>query len=227
MVELVDFRYWSQGWLREGDYLSYRREGITYYERVLMRNLAHYVYPWPETIAAGEPSEGKIPDKLQVTRGYDPRTHLNRIWQVIFGINKEVYIYIQLPTDVKRHGIPKQPWHSKEWREVAHFEEWMSPFNEPTFLTEHFMLRPETYRISFDAYNPQDIDITDLKLNFFINKMVTERVGSEGYTEVGLQLEATQPRWQEVLKKLYQRLIPCRPITILPVRAPAEAPAGE
>jgi len=227
MVELVDFRYWSQGWLREGDYLSYRREGVTYYERVIMRDLAHFEYVWPETVSAGGTSEGKIPDKLEVTRGYNPKTYLNRIWQLIFGIKGEVYIYIQLPTDAKRHGIPKQPWHSKELREVAHFEEWMSPFHEPTFLTEHFMLRPETYRISFDAYNPQDIDLTDLRLNFFINKMVTERVGSERYTEVGLELVATRPRWQEVLKKLYQRVIPCRPITILPVTAPAVAPAGE
>jgi len=224
---MVDWKNWSDGWLREGYYLSYMREGVTYYERVIMRDLAHFEYVWPETVPAGETSEGKIPDKLQVTRGYDPKTKLNRIWQLIFGIKGQAYIYVQLPTDAKRHGIPKQPWHSKELREVAHFEEWMSPFKEPTFLTEHFMIRPETHRISFDAYNPQDIDLTDLRLNFFIAKLVTERIGSEGYTEVGVVLEPTRPRFKEILDKLYRRLVYCRPITILPVRAPAVAPGGE
>jgi hypothetical protein len=60
-----------------------------------------------------------------------------------------------------------------------------------------------------------------------IAKLVNERVGTESYTEEGLKLEATQKRWEETLKKLYQRQIPCRPITILPVRMPAEAPSGE
>jgi hypothetical protein len=225
MVELVDWRYWSQGWLREGDYLSYVADGITYYERVLMRDWAHYVYALP-SIAAGETTEGNIPDDMEVTRGYDERTHLNYIWQVIFGIKGEAYIYVQLPTDVKRHGTAKKPWHSKEKRDVAHFEEWMSPFHEPSFVTEHFLKRPETYRISFDGYNPQSITVTP-ELNFIIAKLVTERVGTEAYTEAGLELKVTQPRWEEILKKLYQRQIPCRPITILPVRMPAAAPSGE
>jgi len=37
----------------------------------------------------------------------------------------------------------------------------------------------------------------------------------------------TAPRWKETLDKLYRRVIPHRPLTILPVRAPAEAPVGE
>jgi len=224
---MADWREWSDGWLREGYYLSYMREGVVYYERVVMRDLAHYEYPWPETVPAGETSGPFVPDKLQVTRGYDPRTNLNRIWQLIFGIKGEALIYVELPTDLKRHGLPKQPWHTKEVREVAHFEEWMSPFHEPSFLTEHFMLRPDAYRIDFSAYNPQDIDLTDLRLNIFIAKMVTERIGTETYTEVGVALTPTRPRFKEVLDKLYRRLVYHRPITIMPVRAPAEAPAGE
>jgi len=222
---MSNWKEWSEGWLKEGHYLSYKLEGITYYERVLMRDLARYVYELP-TVDADGISEGNIPDDLEITKGYNERTHLNHIWQIIFGIKGEVYIYVQLPTDIKRHGTAKKPWYSREHYEVAHFEEWMSPFHEPVFITEHFLKRPETYRISFDVYNPTRISITP-KLNFIIAKLVTERVGTEAYTEVGLELTPTQPRWGEVLKKLYQRTIPCRPITILPVRMPATAPAGE
>ena len=186
-----------------------------------MRDFAHYVYALP-TIPAGETVEGQIPDDLEVTLSYNPKTNRNYIWQVIFGIKGQAYIYVQLPTDTKRHGTAKRPWHSKEFREVAHFEEWMSPFHEPSFITEHFLKRPETYRISFDAYNPTNIDLTDVKLNFLINKLVTERIGTESE---GV-LEPTRPKFKEVLIKLSQRLIPCRPISILPVRMPAVAPAG-
>jgi len=222
---VVDWRDWSQGWLKEGMYISYTIERVTYYERVFMRDWARYVYTLP-TVEPGETTEGNIPDDLEVTRGYDERSHLNHIWQIIFGIKGQVYIYIQLPTDVKRHGTAKRPWPSKEFREVAHYEEWMSPFYEPTFVTEHFLKRPETYRISIDAYNPTNVSITP-KLNFIIAKLVTERIGVEYYDEGGLHLEPTHPRWKEVLEKLYKRLIPCRPISILPVRLPAAAPAGE
>jgi len=224
---MVDWREWSDGWLREGHFISFIREGITYYERVLLRDLAHYEYIWPETVKAGETSGPYVPKDLEITRGYNKVTKLNRIWQMIFGIKGQAYIYVELPTDLKRHGVPKRPWHTTELREVAHFTESMSSFQEPTFLTEHFMMRPDTYRIDFTAYNPQDIDLTNLRLNIFLAKMVTERIGTEEYTEAGLVLTPTKPRWREVLDKLYRRLIPCRPITLLPVRAPAEAPAAE
>jgi len=221
---MEDWRNWSQGWLKEGMYLSFTLNGITYYERVLMRDWAHYVYEL-DTVSSGGTSEGNIPDDLEVTAGYDEYTHHNNIWQIIFGIKGQVYIYIQLPTDIKRHGTAKKPWPSADMRKVGHFEEWMSPFHEPTFITEHFLKRPETYRISFDVYNPTDISITP-ELNFMIAKLVTERVGTESYTERGVALKPTEPRWDETLKKLYQRTLPCRPITILPVRLPATAPAG-
>jgi hypothetical protein len=222
---MADWKEWSEGWLKEGYYISYLVDGITYYERVVMRDFAHYVYVWPETIGIGETSEGHIPEDLEVTRGYDPKTNLNHIWQIIFGIKGQAYIYVQLPADVKRHGTAKRPWHSRELREVAHFEEWMSPYDDPSFITEHWLKRPETYRISFDAYNPPSngIALTELKLNFFVNKVVTERIGTE---EKG-ELTATQARFDDVLKKLSQRLIPCRPISIMPVRLPAAAPSGE
>lgn len=224
---------WSD-WLREGFYISYRRDGIRYYEHIIERDFAHYEYDWPETIDAGTESGPYIPADLEITRGYDQNNNTNNLWQVIFGIKGQAYIYIELPTDTHRHGIPKRPKPGTDLREVSHFEEWMSPFKEPSFITEHFMMRPETMHIAFDAYNPQAIDLPDVRLNIFIAKLVTERIGTEEYGKLVTPLMKTpditsrlEARWMETLEKLYKRTMPFRPITIMPVTAPAVAPAGE
>ena len=218
-----DFRDWSEGWLKEGFFISYVRDGVHYYEYICQRDMAHWEYDWPEPISAAHDSGPFVPEQLEITKGYDDKTNTNHVWQVIFGIKGEVYIYVELPTDLHRHGIPKVPKPSPTMRRVSHFEEWMSAFNEPTFITEHFMMRPDTQQICLSAYNPNSINFTDVKLNFFISKMVTERVGT---VENGRQFPKAD-RWTETLDKLYRRLIPQRPITLLPVRMPAEAPAGE
>lgn len=219
----IDWKDWSNGWLKEGQFLSYWREGVRFYEFIIQRDLGHWEYDWAETIGATAVSGPTVPAQLEITRGYDEKTNLNRIWQLIFGIKGEVYIYVELPTDLHRHGIPKVPKPSATFHRVSHFEEWMSPFQEPTFLTEHFLMRPETARIALSAYNPNAIDMTDVTLNFFLAKMVTERIG----TVTNGRQTPSSPRFTDTLDKLYRRLIPHRPITILPVRAPAEAPTGE
>jgi len=219
---LANWKDWSEGWLREGFYVSYLRDGVTYYERITARDFAHYVYTWPETVEPDGVSGPYVPEDLQVTRGYDERTNTNYFWQVIFGIKGQVYIYVELPSDVHRHGLPKRPKPTKDLREVSHFEEWMSPFHEPSFITEHFMMRPDTYRIALSAYNPTSISVKP-ELNFFIARIITERIGTE---EAG-RLTPAQAKFAEVLEKLHRRTIPVRPITLMPVRAPAVAPAGE
>lgn len=219
----INFRDWSDGWLKEGFYLSYIREGIRYYEHILQRDMAHWEYPWPETIVALTDSGPFVPADLEITRGYKAETNLNHIWQLIFGIKGQVYIYVELPTDTHRHGIPKVPKPSTAIRYVSHFEEWMSGFMEPTFITEHFMMRPETYQIALSAYNPNSIAQPSVRLNFFISKMITERIG----TATNNALTPAKARFQELLEKLHKQLVPCTPISILPVSMPAEAPAGE
>jgi len=213
-----DWKEWS-AWLREGHFVSFvhPEEKARIYEHVIARDLAHYVYEWPETVAAGEESGPHVPDDLEVTQGYDERANTNRIWQLIFGIKGQVYIYVELPTDIHRHGLPKVPKPSRTLREVSHFEEWMSPFHEPSFITEHIMVRPWTDRIAFTAYNPTDVDLRP-RLNIFVNRLVTERIGVERPDGT---LEPAKPKFREVLEKLAKRVVPHRPLTILPVRAPA------
>jgi len=183
--------------------------------------MGHWEYDWPESIASLADSGPFIPESLQITRGYNKKTNQNRIWQMIFGIKTQTYIYIELPTDLHRHGIPKDPKPSTANRRTSHFTEWMSPFMEPSFITEHFMQKDEGLeQIAFDAYNPTSITLTPT-LNIFLAKISTERIGTEMYEDGRLVLEPTQSRFSEVLDKLYRRVIPQRPLTLMPVRAPA------
>ena len=108
---------WSQGWIKTGFFISYYMEGVKYYEYVVARDFAHYVYTWHESVAPGEESGPTVISNLLITRGYDSKTNLNRIWQVIFGIRGEVYVYVELPTDIHRHGLPKIPKPTTEMKQ--------------------------------------------------------------------------------------------------------------
>ena len=223
MTDLIDFRNWSDGWLKAGYYISYIRDGVLFYEHIIQRDMAHWVYDWPETITTGVESGPDVPELLEITKGYDQRTNTNQIWQIIFGIKSQIYLYVELPTDLHRHGIPKRPKPGTAQWDVSHFTEEMSQYLTPTFITEHYMMRPDTSQICLSAYNPNTISMTDVKINFFINKMVTNRIGT---VTNGIQAPS-RPRFRELLDKLYRHVIPCSPITFMPVRAPAEAPGGE
>ena len=219
---MVKYLEWSD-WLREGYFISYLVEGVRYYEHIVQRDLGHWEYEWPETISATSDSGPFVPADLEITRGFDAATNTNRIWQMIFGLKGQSLIYVELPTDLHRHGIPKVPKPGSAMWYTSHFEEYMSPFLAPTFITEHFMIRPWNQQIAFSAYNPDDTDDTDLRLNIFLAKLGTERIGT---IQMGVQSPSAD-RWRETLDKLYRRVIPHRPLTILPVRAPAEAPVGQ
>lgn len=224
-----DYRDWTgpeSPWLREGHYVSYRKDGFIYYEHIIARDLAHYKLKLGP-IAPGGDYGPSVPSDLVMTIGYDPDTTLNRIWQKIFGIKGQVYLYIELPTDTHRHGLPKKPKPSLTLREVSHFEEYMSPFYDPSFLTEHIMMKPGFDRINLSAYNPHSITISP-ELNIFIANCVSERIGTDQYGELRTVsvpdnpalTEKLRDKWQDTLERLYRRQIPCRPLTLMPVRAP-------
>ena len=83
-----DWKNWSE-WLKEGYYVSYPRANTRYYEHIVARDLAHYVYDWHEAISAGSTSGPTVPESLVVTKGYDSADNTNRIWQMIFGIDTQ------------------------------------------------------------------------------------------------------------------------------------------
>lgn len=224
---MIEFKDWSDGWIKDGHFISYIRDNTRFYEHVTARDFAHYEYVWPESVAALSTSGPFVPDDLEITKGYDKSNKSNQLWQMIFGIKGQVYIYIELPTDIHRHGLAKRAKPSSDLREVSHFEEWMSSYHEPTFITEHFMMRPDTQQIDFSLYNPQSITMRNVKLNIMISKMITERIGTIEVSGSSIVQNPSNDNYREILDKLYKRLVPCRPITLMPVRAPAEAPGGE
>ncbi len=226
-----DFKDWSAGWILDGQNISYIREGTQYFEKIVKRELIHWEYDWHETINYDTESGPEVPALFEITKGYNKNSKLNHLWQVIFGIKGQVYIYVELPTNLHRHGLPKRPKPGTVQWTVSHFEDWMSPFHEPSFITEHFMMRPETDRICLSAYFP-DPDyvrsgMTDVKLNFFVNQMTTERIGRAQYTDTGLKLTPERPIMKQTLEKMYTHQIPVRPLTLLPTFMPAEASRGE
>lgn len=219
---MATWQEWSIGWLKEGHFIQYDMKGTTYYERVLHREMMHYEWEWEDTngvhvVSANHDAGPVTPDPLEVTRDYDENSKLNYLWQMIFGIKSQVYIYVELPGNIHRHGIPKVPKPGPSWWKVSHFEEYMSPYFEPTFITEHFMMKAGSLNlITFSAYNNEDVDLYPW-LNFFISAIETERIG----TEIKGTLTPTSARWRDTLTKLYQGAIPCRPITLYGVYAEA------
>jgi len=230
---LAEWNEWTD-WLQEGYYVSYRLGDVRYYEHIISRDFAHFVQTWFESIDTLSESGPHVYDNLTLTQGYDEQDNTNRIWQLIFGLKGQVYIYIELPTDRHRHGLPKVPKPSSTYREVSHFEEWMTDFHEPSFITTHYQLKPGYERINWSAYNPQDITLTP-ELNIMIARCITERIGYErngklyikGY-RIDQPIPTTAPdrakelhaRWKETLELLWKRRIPHRPITLQPVWAP-------
>lgn len=227
------FMDWGS-WIREGHYVSFGDGDITTYEHIISRDFAHYLLDWNEIIAARTTSGPYIPADLEITRGYDRQKNTNNIWQLIFGIKRQVYVYIELPTDTHRHGLFKRPKPDQNLREVSHFEEYMSPFLAPSFLTEHIMMRPDAQQIAFDAYNPTNIPLRP-QLNLMIAKLITERIGYEQDGDLWTPViednerrtERLKRKWSDTLDKLYRRAIPHRPLTLYPVTGPATAPRGE
>ena len=208
------FSDWSQ-WLREGNFYSYREQDVRKYFMVLFREWAHIEYTWEEDIAVNGLSGPVTIADLETTKE-------NQIWQLVFGLLQDVYIYVHIPTDVDRHGVAKRAKQSSAFRVVGHYRMQDSWWDKPSFVTEHFLQKPEVPFIAFSCYNPRDIafqhDYNPVKLNFYLAKCEKEEIGEE----VKGELVPTDARWQETLDKLHRRIIPHRPLTLIPVRAPAK-----
>lgn len=244
---MTDTTVWAD-WIAEGHFISVLSTvdaGARKYFFVKSREFSHYEYEWAQTIGALSFDGPRTINNLENTAKAD-----TQIWQLIFGIDKQVYVYVHVPVDVDRHGVAKVPRQTAAFRTVGHYDGWMSPWMQPSWVTEHFLIRPDTPFIAVSCYNPQAITLTP-RLNFFINKLDLEKLGEEkeglliasdfpqlqynprsgaiASRETGEVSKVTeeqlkkQSRWMETLELLYRRRIPHRPVTLMPVRAPATA----
>lgn len=205
---------WAK-WMEEGFFYSFEHQKVRTYFYVLNRDWAHIEYTWEEDVSSGAFSGPFVPSDLETTKE-------TQIWQLVFGVEPDVYVHVYLPTDVARHGVAKKPRSTSALREVSHYTMKDSPFRYPTFVTEHFLIKPINPYMGFAAYNPRNItflhDYNPIKLNIYLAKCEMEMIGSETSGE----LSAAATRYEETLDKLYRRVIPHRPLTLEPVRAPAK-----
>ena len=202
---------WSSGWIQEGNFLSYLDRGIRRYYFVKRRDFAHIEHEFDAVDPLSATDPVTVSD-LEITESY------TQLWQLIFGISPDIYVYVWIPAEEARHGVAKRPLPSATLMEVGHFEHWMSPWDEPDWCTEHFLQRPLAPLIAFSFYNPHDIAVKPT-LNFFVNKMELEHIGDE---EDG-KLTPAKDIYKETLDKLHRKVIPHRPITLTAVKARAEA----
>lgn len=202
-------------WLREGFFYSYREQQVRKFFNVMYRDWAHIEYTWEEDVAPGVASGPVTISDLETTKE-------NQIWQIIFGISHDIYVYIHAPTDIDRHGVALRPKQTTSLREVGHYRMQDSWWDKPSFITEHFLLKPEIPFVAFSVYNPRNItfrhDYNPIKLNFYVCKCEMEQVGEE----VKGELLPAESRFTETLDKLYRRVIMHRPLTLVPLRAPAK-----
>ena len=212
------------GWILPGQFISYMDGNLERFWFVRRRDFAHleWEFGWPDIneedrpIAPGQLGGPYVFSQIKPTY-WSEKQKRGQIFQWIAGIKPNVKWYIQLPTDKKRHGVPKLPWPSRRLRKVAHFTMQMSPYDRPTFFTEHFLVPKLCDLAGFEVYNGLDITVTP-HFNFYINKLDIESVGD--VTITGERIPASD-RYTEVLDNLYKKVARYRPLTLFPVTAPA------
>lgn len=219
---------WTRtGWLVEGDFIRILDEDLQRYFVVDRRDFAHveWEFGWPDIEEADRPiAPGDIAgpysfNSIKPTK-WSEKTRRFQMFQFIWGQKPDVKVYIQLPSETKRHGTPKLPWFKKGiMMTVAHFTMQMSPFDRPTFFTEHFLVPKLCDEFGFEVYNPLPITVTPY-FNFYINKLEMRPIGD--VTPAGERIPASpETRNRDVLENLYKRVAKYRPITLFPVTAPA------
>lgn len=205
-------------WLKEGHFISLRKSTCEHaYYTISQRELARYEWEWANPINPLTLDGPNTVSDMEITAEEG-----EQLWQFIFGFDKQVFVSVQLPTDIDRHGVAKRPKMTTSYPYVGNYEVYMSPFDCPSFITEHFLSRPDCQYPAFTIYNPLGVAVTP-HFNFLINKLMLEKIGEEVLQGTRIALQPAQPCFAEVLDKLYRRVIPNRPITLYPVRAPAEA----
>ena len=215
---------WTGRWLLEGDFLSFWEETYERFFFVRRRDFAHleWEFGYPDIAEADRPIAPGETGGPYTFEGIKPtmwseKTNIFQIYQWIAGIKPDVKWYIQLPSEQKRHGTPKLPWPKKGYPEIAHFTMQMSPFDRPTFFTEHFLVPKLCDTAGIEVYNPLPITVTPY-FNFYINKLELEFIGD--VTQAGERIPAST-RYTDVLENLYRKVAKYRPITLFPVSAPA------
>jgi hypothetical protein len=214
-------------WQKECNFISYLYEGARHYYHILRRDWSHIEVDWPNTVDTLTSDGPHIFNDVQPTEADKP-------FQVIFGFQPQGMIYVNLPQETMRHGVPRRPTMTAAYRPVAHYRSWETPYYQPSWITEHWLFAKFLPFAGYTYYNTEDITLQPT-LNFYLGKCELEHIGDVWVTEEagrdaqGRQVTtqryevqpAESPRFDDLLMKLHQRLIPSRPLTLQPVRSMA------
>lgn len=179
-------------WLEEGYFIrlstpEFETKEFYYIDQA---EKARYKFKWPASVASN------TEDGPQNVEDLKPLA-TNRLYQGIFGIKSACYIYLNLPLNTRLWGTDKKPIATSSLREIGYRDHDESPFDQPTFVTEFFLMKNGSFDYpALLAFNPTERALTP-ELNIIMNKMIIERVTD-----------------QETLAKLQKKLIPYRPITL-------------
>lgn len=179
-------------WLLEGYFLKlYDPSTRAYsYYFVSQRERAEYVHTWSATIASGAESGPEDLENLKPLA-------LGRLYQMVFGIDVGVYIYVDFPQGTRRWGTDKKPKASSSNWEIGWIDNIKSEFESPSFVTEMFLSKGGSYEYPYlYAYNPTSRTLKP-KLRFIQNRLELEAVTED-----------------ETIDKLEKKLIPYRFVTL-------------
>jgi hypothetical protein len=152
--------------------------------------LSRYKFKWPSSIASNTENGPQNVEDLKPLA-------TNRLYQGIFGIKSACLIYLNLPLNTRLWGTDKKPIATSSLREVGYRDHNESPFDQPSFITEFFLMKNGSFDYpAFLAFNPSERALTP-ELNIIMNKMIIEKVVDE-----------------VTLEKLVKKLIPYRPVTL-------------
>ncbi|MBW2672940.1 MAG: hypothetical protein JRD89_05915, partial [Deltaproteobacteria bacterium] len=177
-------------WHIEGDYLRlYSPETETWrFYYVKQREQALYIHKWSEKIS---PNTESGPEDLEDLKPlalnrldqviFGVKTRLD---QVIFGVKTRCLVYLNLPHETRRWGTDKKPIATSDLREVGYVDEEISPYEEPSFLTEFFLQKGGSYEYPhLYAYNPTNRTLKPT-IMFRINKLIVEEITRQRYPEL-------------------------------------------
>lgn len=165
----------GSGWLKPGYRISIRNvkaeevQEKFYFIKGVARPISKYVYKWSTDIAVNTENGPENITDLEPGRR-------DILYQVIFGIKPDVYIYVNLPADTRLGGIAEEASARSGLREIGAITQDDSPWDNPDFCTEMFLQKDTTNEYPhLYAYNPTNRSLRPV-IKFLISRIELEEI---------------------------------------------------
>lgn len=190
----------NERWLQSGYYIrvySDAERKFKYYWLREEENLPEYIFG---QVAVDGVSFGSVDagDETGFIEIEDLKPAKNRLYQLLVGVRPAGRFYFEIPSGESIWGTDERPRASTTFRKVGGINQDISPFNNPSWVTEFFLMYNIVPHVNY--YNSTSIT-TKPEVRFIGKMFLIDDV-------------ETLPNGQEILNKLVKREIPFRPITI-------------